>query len=109
MLVTTKQGKAKDAKMLALFDKLSPETQQQLLHADPGLSLGEAAASVESNIRSGKAPDVMRSRTQMLWNAQKTAPYNPMQHMGEAAKVNKMISMWNTKADTNPAGSYSDY
>ena len=27
----------------------------------------------------------------MLWNAQKTAPYNPMQHMGEAAKVKRAL------------------
>jgi len=55
--VSQKQRKRHDAKMLALFDKLSPETQQLLVHAQPGLSLGEASAAVESHIRSGKAPD----------------------------------------------------
>ena len=39
--------------------------------------------------------------------------YNPMGHVPEmqrqAAKVNKMINMWNSKADNAPAGSYTDY
>jgi len=55
----------------------------------------------------------MSSRTQMLWNAQETAPYNPMEDVSEVQrqteKVNKMISNWNSKADHAPAGSYSDY
>ena len=47
--------------------------------------------------------------TQMLWNAQKTPPYNPMARVGQEEKVNKMITQWESHADTEPAGSYSDY
>ena len=47
--------------------------------------------------------------TQMLWNAQETAPYNPMARVGQSSKVNKMIMQWQSHADTEPAGSYSDY
>ena len=58
-----------------------------------------------------------KAPTQMLWNAQETAPYNPMTHSahdaelmrdkGRVAKVNSMIAQWNGQADTNPAG--TDY
>lgn len=43
--------KAHDSKMLALFDKLSPETQRLLLKQSPGLTLQESAAAAARQIQ----------------------------------------------------------
>lgn len=65
--------------------------------------------TVEGALRmAGKNVGVYKKApTQMLWNAQKTQPYNPMAHVSQAAKVNKMIMQWQSHADHVPAG--SDY
>ena len=60
----------------------------------------------------------LKARTTMLWNAQKTGPYNPMTHSEHDAflmhegddqqnMVNKQITQWERQADYNPAG--TDY
>ena len=107
-----KQNPQQKAQMLELFDRLSPETKKLLLSQKPGLNLSQAAAAVAKTIASSRNK-AMRSRMQMLWNAQEKAPYNPMQDVShfdaESWKVNKMIAAWQSKADTLPAGSYSDY
>jgi hypothetical protein len=106
--VSWKQDPAQKAKMLALFDRLSPQTKQLLL--DQQGDLAEAVKKVEKQMMTSRS---MRSssRTEMLWNAQETAPYNPMQRVShfdaESSKVNKMIARWNAGADRAPAG--SDY
>ena len=59
-----------------------------------------------------------KAPTQMLWNAQKSRPYNPMTHSehdaflmheghDQAQMVNTQISQWAKQADYNPAG--TDY
>ena len=45
------QAKSQQAKMLALFDRLSPQTQHLLLQQKSGLSLQEAAAATERQIQ----------------------------------------------------------
>ena len=45
------QTKAQHAKMLALFDKLSPQTQQLLLNQKSGLTLQQAAAATMHQIQ----------------------------------------------------------
>lgn len=46
--------KEQTAKMLQLFDSLSPKTKQLLLSQKPGLSLAQAAAAVEEKITSSR-------------------------------------------------------
>jgi len=69
----------------------------------PGASGGEQQ-TLTPRAMAAKTP-----RFQMLWNAQKTQPYNPMQRIDAAGKVNQMILNWQHHADHHPAGSYSDY
>ena len=75
------------------------------------LNAASANVGVYKARRTGRtgAPRAMAARTQMLWNAQKTQPYNPMQRIGATGKVNQMIMQWQHHADFHPAGSYSDY
>ncbi len=109
--VSWKQDPTQKAKMLALFDRLSPQTKQLLL--DQQGDLAAAVEKVEKQMMTSRSSHAMRSRTEMLWNAQKTGPYNPMQRVShfdaESSKVNKMIANWNSGADRAPAGSYTDY
>ena len=68
-----------------------------------------ANVGVYKAVRPRAAHRALAAKTTMLWNAQKTRPYNPMAKVGAAQQVNKMIMQWQNHADTEPAGSYSDY
>ena len=75
-------------------------------------ALNAAAANVGTYKAMRTRPAVHRAlaaKTTMLWNAQKTQPYNPMAQVGKDQQVNKMIMQWQHHADTEPAGSYGDY